>query len=304
MSDMLVWNVGDRSPSITETITVDGVAFNLSSSTVKLKMRALNSSTLKVDAAATIVSAPAGTVRYDWAAADVDTAGLFLVSWEVTTSGKTQSVMEAVIEFRARAGLTNAYVEVEQVKKSLELEGTSFADADIRTAVLAASRAIDQACDRRFWADTDANQVRYFTADTSAVCLIDDAVTLTTVAVDQDGDGTWEETWVANTDFVAEPINGAADGWPYTRLRVHPTRGAGWSPYPRGVKVTGKFGWSSVPAQITEATMILAAKLLRRTREAPFGVVTVGIDAGAAMRIASMDPDVRFLISPYVKHLG
>jgi hypothetical protein len=226
------------------------------------------------------------------------------VSWEVTTSGKTQSVLESVIEFRARAGLSNAYVELEQVKKSLELEGTSFADADLRTAVLAASRAIDQACDRRFWLDADANQIRYYTADSPNVVLVDDVVTLTSVLVDQDGDGTWEETWVANTDYVAEPLNAAADSWPYTRLRVHPSRGAGWSPYPRGVKVTGKFGWAAVPAQITEATSILASKLLRRSREAPFGVVTVGIDAGAAMRIATMDPDVRFLISPYVKHLG
>jgi hypothetical protein len=37
-------------------------------------------------------------------------------------------------------------------------------------------------------------------------------------------------------------------------------------------------------------------------REAPFGIVTVGIDQGAAMRIARTDPDVYALICNYTRH--
>jgi hypothetical protein len=44
--------------------------------------------------------------------------------------------------------------------------------------------------------------------------------------------------------------------------------------------VTGQFGWSTSPEDIKAATSILAAKLFKRVREAPFGIVTVGIDQG------------------------
>lgn len=309
MSDQLLWFVGNRNPSITETITyADGTAVSLTGKTVKFKMRAVGSSTLKVNTTATVVDAPSGQVRYDWAALDVDTAGHFLVWWEVTTTadGKTQDLSEAVIEFRAHTPETNAYVELEEFKSTAELTGTSFSDQDILTALVAASRGIDQAFGRRFYPDIDANQIRYYTPQSPRWLAIDDLITFTSLATDQTGNGTFSNTWAQNVDFVLEPLNAVADGTPFTSVCAN-ARSSLYFPttYPRTVKLTGKFGWASVPAGIKDATTIVAARLVKVTREAPFGIASFGLD-GNAVRAATImrSPEFAFLAEAYSRNSG
>jgi hypothetical protein len=115
-------------------------------------------------------------------------------------------------------------------------------------------------------------------------------------------DNTFADVWTVDSDFVLEPRNAAANAQPWTAVRR--LRGSNFrfaTATGETVKITGKFGWASVPAQVREATTILASKLLRRAREAPFGVVTVGLDVGAIARIAQLDPDVSFLLGSFVR---
>ena len=50
-------------------------------------MRAVNSSSLKVNSSATITNASNGAVSYTFSASDTDTAGLFQGEFQVTFSG-------------------------------------------------------------------------------------------------------------------------------------------------------------------------------------------------------------------------
>jgi len=292
---------GNRSPSLTDTITSDGVAVNLTGCTVKFQMRLVGSNTLKVDTAATVVSAPAGTVQYDWAAADVNVSGYYVGWWHVTLPGGTlQDTPEFLVEIRDHAPIANTYCSVEELKSTLSLAGQAFADSDVQIALSAASRAIDQATGRRFYPDA-SDQTREFVPMNPGFVAIDDLSTFTSLTVQG-------ATWTNGTDFYLEPMNAADDGEAWTGIRTiwKPFLYDSSSTYPgqpgpdARVTVTGKFGWLAAPPEIQQATRILATRLMRRSREAAFGVLGLGMD-GNAVRIAQTDPDVNMLIQPYVR---
>jgi hypothetical protein len=98
MAAKLKLTLGNLSPSLSDTIRTDEGDVNLSGATVKLQMRRLGTTTLKVDSAATVVTAPSGEVRYDWVPGDVDTEGEYLAWWKVIFStGDEQDSQEFII---------------------------------------------------------------------------------------------------------------------------------------------------------------------------------------------------------------
>lgn len=290
MNGRITHYVANRSPSLTGVITVDGVPVNLTGSTVKLQMRLVTSSTLKVDTSAVVTDAPNGAVRYDWAALDVDTAGVYVGWWRVTNgSGLVQDTPEFQVEILAHAAAGNEYVSVAELKEMLTLTESTFADADLSRSVVAASRAVDGICDTQFYLGT-VGEVRKYTPVSSEYVLIDDATAITAVSA-------LTTSLVLDTDyakFSAQP------GYPTSVLRA--LNGADL--FPRGtvngVSVTGTFGWTSPPTDVKQATAILAARLFKRAREASFGVIGFEFDSGA-IRIPGRDPDVYRLLSPYIR---
>lgn len=188
------------------------------------------------------------------------------------------------------------YITSAALKSTLELTGQTYADADIATAITAASRVIDAYKKTRFYPTTET---RYYTAGPSVYNLqIDDLSTSTgsTVSIDINGDGVYETVWALNTDYYFEPVNAPLEGQPFDRLCIRRQSGRVFPIYQHSIRVDGQFGWATAGAQVIQSTTILAGRYLKRARETPYGIVTVGVDALSAARLGRIDPDVAFLL--------
>ncbi len=196
----------------------------------------------------------------------------------------------------------SGYISLEEAKHTLELTGLTYKDDDLSEAIDAASRGIDNYCGRRFTSGGTAD-VRYYTAYNTMYVDIDDTSTVTAFDTDYDGNGTYETSWTVTTDYVLEPANNPAIGLPYNKVAVAYPRTSKRLPYyTNAVRVTGTFGWTEAPPEIKRATRIMAVRLMKRT-DAPFGVTGIGFD-NVAVRIPTIDPDLKFLLDPYAKGGG
>lgn len=82
----------DRLPDLTATLKdADGAAVDLTGATVRFHMRRSGETTPKVAAAAELVVAASGTVKYQWATGDTDTVGRYEGEFEATWSGKKET---------------------------------------------------------------------------------------------------------------------------------------------------------------------------------------------------------------------
>lgn len=173
------------------------------------------------------------------------------------------------------------YVTLAEMKHDLNIADTAD-DAELAVAITAASRAIDNHCNRQFGntaavartyrADFDYDRNRW-TVD------VDDLQTVTGLVVTIDA--------AITTDFLLEPSNAVADGKAWTRLVM----GDGFWADDDAVSIVAAWGWTTVPAAVVLATKLQTGRFVAR-RNAPFGIAG-SPDAGSEMRLlARVDPDV------------
>lgn len=186
-----------------------------------------------------------------------------------------------------------AYITVEQLNDWYDNRGAL--NPEIAESLCdAASKAVDDYCGRTFVADSVAS-ARVFFADAPDVVTINDALQITAVATDDAGAGTYSTSWSAS-DWFATPINNIGPNgqanWPSTAIVARLTRWFTVSAWP-SVQVTAKWGWAAVPAEVTQACLMLAAEMFA-SKDAPLGITATdlgGVQVRGNLRVrALLDP--------------
>jgi hypothetical protein len=204
------------------------------------------------------------------------------------------------------------YVTVDQVKSALQIKNDANDDL-LAVAITAASRRIDEHCRDQFWsADTPSARVLapdypgdiWTGAYASTVGMI--------VETDDDNDGTFETLWAAS-DWQAEPLVPQA-GAPFNRVVAvgakffpgarkqpylsYPYNGYGYGyggfmysgigsgqtaygqSYRARVRITARWGWPAVPAQVMQACQILAIDYFKSKDFTNGSAGTTGLSTG------------------------
>lgn len=204
--------------------------------------------------------------------------------------------------------ITNGYTTLNAMKAYLSISDSTD-DTILETMVESASRSIDRIANRRFYLDANASS-RQYRAYNDVFAYVDDIGTTSSlvVAIDEDGDGTFETTLTLNTDFILDPLTAPSLSRPYTQLTMVNTTYT-WPIFPGmfsnglrpGVQVTARWGWPSVPDDIEMACQILTADLYKR-KDSPGGVLGLG-DLGA-IRMSPLGRDVTAMVRAYKKEVA
>jgi hypothetical protein len=194
--------------------------------------------------------------------------------------------------------ITNGYITLNELKAALRIPtADTVDDALLEKAVNSASRLIDGYANRSFYSGGSATRI--YAPQDIFVVEIDDLQSLTTLVTSSDGTG-YDTTWAAS-DYQLEPLNGIVDGLttPYTRLRAVGDYTFLEIGGEATVRVTGVWGYSSVPDAISQACVIQAERIFKRL-DSPLGVAGFG-DMGVVRVTSRLDPDVAQLVEPYRK---
>jgi hypothetical protein len=201
----------------------------------------------------------------------------------------------------------NDYVTVGEIKAALPDEnwGNTY-DTAMGRLVTAASRAIDRFTKREpgFWY-VSADTTRYFDGSRCRELWIGYlAAAPTSLSVAESGDvdssagtgGTYT-AWSAS-DYLLWPYNAIAEGRPYQRLDIDQLSGSksAWYGFRKGVKIVGKFGWSTaVPSEIGQVALIQAMRWFKRGQQS-FQDTGAIVELGQLTYAQQLDPDIAMML--------
>jgi hypothetical protein len=197
---------------------------------------------------------------------------------------------------------TNVYTTLADVRNGLQIEDSDD-DTAIQAAIFAASRMIDDYCQRGFYQEgTLANPVvKYYTPVSPWYLEIDDLIEPTEIASRANQSGPFTQIWDLDTDVMYEPVNNPENGRPITRLLAIQTYVFPYF-FPQTVKITGVWGFKEVPYEVELACKIQASRLFIR-KQSPFGIAG-SVELGTVRLNSRLDPDVEMLLKTFRRNFG
>ena len=173
------------------------------------------------------------------------------------------------------------YVGLEEMKDRLGITDSTD-DSSLQFAIAASAGCINEYCGQSFFRVTET---RTFVPMDLWLLDIPPLVSATSLKIDRDGDGVFEEPWVQGTDYMLRlgprryNANELGQSRPYKQVHVLQTGRLFPFLLPYGhqdkVQIAGTWGWPAVPWQVAEANRILAAQVFKE-KDAPFGVAGFG----------------------------
>lgn len=199
------------------------------------------------------------------------------------------------------------YCSVDDIKEVLA-EGAVDASYDALLGVLVtrASRAIDRFTGREPGAyQVESSTTRSFDGPRrcSAELRIGELATSPTSVQMTITTPLGSYTALAASDWYLWPYNAAAEGKPFEKIILDPYNGdyATWMPWPKAVKVSGKFGYSTEPpGEIVQAVITQTMKWFKRGQQA-FADTGAVVDLGQLTYTKKLDPEVSLIIEHYRK---
>lgn len=190
--------------------------------------------------------------------------------------------------------MSTTYATLTELKSQLGILDVNE-DTLLNKALGTASRAVEKWCGNRVFSLDVSATARVYVPKANYELFIDDVGTLTGLQVETGSGGVYSV--LAATNYEATPTNALVRGEPITSLFDLNYTGVFWAGgvSPR-VRVTAQWGWPAIPDEISQATLLVAARLYRR-KGSPEGVAGFG-DLGV-VRVARVDPDVEALLSDF-----
>lgn len=178
------------------------------------------------------------------------------------------------------------YITLQEFKDYKKI-GDTVDDVDLSLDITAASRAVDDCCNRQFGL-VAAEERTYFATywDCGWITEIDDLMSTAGLVVELEG--------TATVDYTLLPVNAAQKGKPWTRIKVvNACQGD-------ELTMTAPWGWTAFPPSVKFATRLQADRFSVR-RDSPWGVAG-SPQLGNEMRLLSkVDPDVRVALKSYIR---